>query len=62
MTLIISGIGLLALVLGIFYLKDYFRKPWLARAAYSEGTMRLTVVAVALILFGGLIVIGGFLD
>ena len=62
MKLIISGIVLLAVVLGIFYLKDHFRKPWLARTAYSEGTMRLTVVAVALILFGGLIVIGDFFD
>ena len=62
MTLIISGIVLMVAVLGIFYLKDHFRIPWLARAAYSEGTMRLTVVAVALILFGGLIVIGEFLD
>ncbi len=62
MTLIISGIVLLALVLGAFYLKDHFRKRWLARVAYSEGTMRLTVVAVALILFGGLIVIGEFFD
>ncbi len=62
MTLIISGIVLLAVVLGTFYLKDYFRKRWLARMAYSEGTMRLTVVAVALILFGGLIVIGEFFN
>ena len=62
MKLVISGIVLLALVLGAFYLKDHFRKPWLAQIAYSEGTMRLTVVAVALILFGGLIMIGEFFD
>jgi len=29
MTLIIFGIVLLAVVLGTFYLKDHFRKPWL---------------------------------
>ena len=62
MTLIIFGIFLLAVVLGTFYLKDHFRKPWLARVAYSEGTMRLTIVAVALILFGGLIIIGEFFN
>ena len=32
------------------------------RVAYSEGTMRLTIVAVALILFGGLIIIGEFFN
>ena len=62
MTLIIIGIVLLAVVLGTFYLKDHFRKLWLARVAYSEGTMRLTIVAVALILFGGLIKIGEFFN
>ena len=30
MTLIIFGIVLLAVVLGTFYLKDHFRKLWLA--------------------------------
>ena len=62
MTLIIFGIVLLAVVLGTFYLKDHFRKLWLGRVAYSEGTMRLTIVAVALILFGGLIKIGEFFN
>ena len=61
MTLIIFGIVLLV-VLGTFYLKDHFRKPWLAQVAYSEGTMRLTIVTVALILFGGLIIIGEFFN
>ena len=32
------------------------------RVAYSEGTMRLTIVTVALILFGGLIIIGEFFN
>ncbi len=62
MTLLIFGIVLLAVVLGTFYLKDHYRIPWLSRVAYSEGTMRLTIVAVALILFGGLIVIGEFFN
>jgi len=60
MWLMISGVVLLAAVLGVFYLKDRYRKPWLARTAYSEGTMRLTVIAVALIVFGGLIALGDF--
>lgn len=58
MYLFLAGVVLLAAVLGLFYAKDSLRNPRLARLAYSELTMRLTVVAVALIVFGGLVALG----
>jgi len=58
MTLFLTGLAVLAVVLGLFHLKDRLRSPRLARLAYSELIMRVTVVAVALILFGFLIALG----
>ena len=60
MTLVIAGALLLGAVLGVFYLKDRLRKPWLFRLAYHELTIRLAVVAAALIVFGVLISVGDF--
>jgi len=62
MGFVIAGAVLLVAVIGVFYLKDHFRKPWLARLAYHELTMRLVVVAAALMIFGGLIAIGEFFE
>lgn len=56
MAYIISGAALLAVVLGLFWLKDELRSPRLARIAYSEFTMRLAVIAAGLILVGAIIV------
>lgn len=50
--LLLAGAGLLAAVLGLFYLKDRVRNVMLARLAYSELIMRVTVVAVALMAVG----------
>ena len=61
MWILIAGILLLGAVLGVFYLKDHFRNSWLSRLAYHELTMRLTVVAAALIFFGVIIAVGDFL-
>jgi len=61
MMLFVAGVVLLAAVLGLFYMKDSLRSPRLARLAHSELTMRLTVVAVALIIFGGMIALGEWL-
>lgn len=58
MWLMIVGAVLLAGVLGVFYLKDRLRSPWLAWMAYHELTMRLAVVAVALIALGAIFTIG----
>ncbi|MAF95563.1 MAG: hypothetical protein CMM60_07400 [Rhodospirillaceae bacterium] len=61
MWILIAGILLLWVVLGVFHLKDRFHNPWLARLAYHELTMRLTVVAAALIFFGAITAVGDFL-
>jgi hypothetical protein len=52
MVLLVIGAGVLAAVLGLFYVKDRVRRPVLARLAYSELMMRVTVVAVALMALG----------
>jgi hypothetical protein len=58
MGVLIAGIVLLGSVLGLFYLKDRLEQQWLRRLAYHELTMRLVVIAVALIFFGAVIAIG----
>jgi len=57
MTLILIGVALLALIWGLFWLKDELRNPILARIAYSEFSMRLVVVAVALMMIGALLLV-----
>ena len=52
MTILLIGIGILGSVLGLFYLKGQLESPTLARIAYSELIMRITVIAVALIVIG----------
>ena len=58
MTLLLIGIGILGAVLGLFYLKDELENPTLARIAHSELIMRFTVIAVALIAIGLLLMLG----
>jgi len=58
MGVLIAGVLLLIAVLGVFYLKDRLEQQWLRRFAYHEVTMRLVVIAVALIFFGAVIAIG----
>jgi hypothetical protein len=54
----ITGVLLLGAVLAIFYLKDRLESQWLARLAYHELTMRVVVIAAALVFFGAIMVIG----
>ena len=58
MGVLITGVLLLVAVLGLFYLKDRLEQQWLRRLAYHEVTMRVVVIAVALIFFGAVIAIG----
>lgn len=55
MGFLLIGSALLGSILGLFWAKDRVRRPWLARLAYSELTMRLTVIACALIVIGVLV-------
>lgn len=58
MVYFISGAVLLALILGLFWLKDELRSPRLARMAYSELIARLAVVAAGLMLVGAVVAAG----
>ncbi len=62
MTVLLIGFALFAAVLGLFYLKDARASHRLARLAYSEPVLRLTVVAAALVFFGLLLAIGELLN
>ena len=62
MTMLLIGIGTLGAVLGLFYLKDQLENPILARIAYSELMMRITVIAVALIAIGILFMLNDLLS
>jgi hypothetical protein len=55
------GAGLLASVIGLFYLKDELRIVWLARLAYSELVMRIAVIAATMTFIGLLLIISEFL-
>jgi len=46
---------MLGAVLGLFWLKGHLKSPRFGRLAYSEITMRITVIAVALIVIGVLL-------
>jgi uncharacterized membrane protein (DUF485 family) len=58
MTLILIGLGMLAVLVGLFWLKNTLRSPWLGRLAYSEPVARLAIVAFALILIGAIVTVG----
>ncbi len=62
MTILLIGLAPFAAVLGLFYLKDARASHRLARLAFSEPAMRLTVVAAAVVFFGLLMAIGGLLN
>lgn len=58
MPYLVVGVVLLALILGLFWLKDELRSPHLARMAYSELTMRLAVIAAGLMMVGAVVLLG----
>ena len=55
MTILLSGIGIFAAVLGLFYLKDRLENRTLARIAYSDLVMRFAVLGAALTIVGVLL-------
>jgi zinc transporter ZupT len=62
LTLLLIGSAILGAILGLFYLKDRLESRTLARIAYSELTMRFTVIAGALIFIGLLMMLGKLLS
>lgn len=57
-TILSIGVGILCVVLGLFYLKERLESPVLGRLAYSELTMRFTVIAAVMIAVGILLMLG----
>jgi len=53
----LGGVTLLAAILGLFWLKDRLRSPFLARIAYSGLVARLAVVGAALSAVGLLLIL-----
>jgi hypothetical protein len=62
MSWVIAGVLLLGAVLALFHLKDRVEAQWLRRLAYHEVTMRLVVIAAALIFFGAVMAIGALFN
>jgi hypothetical protein len=60
MYLFLFGVGLVATILGLFWLKDRLQSPVLARIALSEPVARLAVVGVAFIVLGLLLFLSDF--
>jgi hypothetical protein len=59
MFFLLSGIGLVLAIIGLFWLKDRLENPLLARIAYSEPVMRLAVVGAAFAVIGLLLILFG---
>jgi len=56
----VAGIILLAVIIGIFWLKDLLENPLLFRIAYSGLVARLAVVGAAFIVLGLLLILADF--
>ena len=56
--LFFAGVGILAVILGLFWLKDVLRSPRLARIAYSELVARLALAGAAFSILGLLLILG----
>jgi hypothetical protein len=56
----VAGIILLAVIIGIFWLKDQLENPLLFRIAYSGLVARLAVVGAAFIVLGLLLIVADF--
>jgi len=56
----LTGVILLALIIGLFWLKDELENPLLARFAYSGLVARLAVVGAAFVVLGLLLMLADF--
>ena len=60
MFLLVTGLIMLAVIIGLFWLKDRLTSPLLARIAFSEPIARLAVVGGAFSVIGVLLILAGF--
>ena len=59
MALFLTGVAILAAIVGLFWLKDRLRSPTLSRLAYSEPIARIAIVGAALAAIGLLSMLWG---
>ena len=56
----LGGAGLVALIIGLFWLKDRLESPLIARIAHSEPVMRLAVIGAAVAVIGLLLILSTY--
>lgn len=61
MYIFLVGASLLLAVIGLFWIKDRFESPRLARLAYSEPIARLAVIGAALSVIGLLLMLSNLI-
>lgn len=52
MSFFLTGVFMLSVIIGLFWLKDYLQSPLLARIAYSNLIARLAVIGAVFSFFG----------
>ena len=62
MFFLLTGVVLLALIIGLFWLKDQLESPLLARFAYCGLVARLAVVGAAFVVLGLLLILADFAE
>ena len=62
MYFLLTGIGLLATIIGLFWLKDRLKSPLLSRIVYSELIARIAVVGAAFVVIGGLLLLAKIVE
>ncbi len=60
MFLLVTGLIMLSIIIGLFWLKDRLASPLLARIAYSELIARLALVGGAFSVIGALLILTDF--
>jgi hypothetical protein len=54
---LVSGVGIIGLIIGLFWLKDYLESVRLSRIAHSEPIARLAVIGAAISIIGILLIL-----
>ena len=54
---VVIGVGMIGLIIGLFWLKDHLESVRLSRIAHSEPIARLAVVGAALSVIGILLIV-----
>ena len=62
MYFLLTGILLLAVIIGLFWLKDRLRSPLLARFVYSGLVARIAVIAATFSVLGILLMLADFAE